>query len=193
MRFYCLPSRWWFFFASSIADANQRYQEAPFRALMGNERFEALIEGKGGFPHYLGADLGAPNFTLKDRYGKDWTLADHRGRVVVLNFWSVTCKPCLQEMPTIETLNQVAQQWGDVDVVTVSTDAGWPAVQAMMNPNTRLTYLFDPDRSVVEKMFGTKLYPETWIIDKNGVIRVRYDGGLDWANPVALDMIAAYR
>ena len=134
-----------------------------------------------------------PDFTLKDRFGKDWTLSEHRGRVVVLNFWTVTCKPCLQEMPTIETLGQVAKRWGDVDIVTVSTDAGWDVARPFVNPNSRLTYLFDPKQTVVRDAFGTKLYPETWIIDKKGVVRLRYDGVLDWADPVALDMIAAYR
>ena len=151
------------------------------------------MAGEGGFPHYLGQDLLAPDFTLRDRYGKPWKLSDHRGKVLVLNFWSVTCKPCLQEMPTIETLGQVARGWGDVDVVTVSTDPGWDEVKAVLDPQTKLTYLFDPEAKVVTDMFGTKFYPETWIIDKQGVIRFRFDGARDWAAPVALDLIAAYR
>jgi len=49
--------------------------------------------------------------------------------------------------------------------------------------------LFDPDKAVVRGKFGTRLYPETWVIDPEGVIRVRIDGGRDWASPVALEMI----
>jgi len=46
---------------------------------------------------------------------------------------------------------------------------------------------------VVTDAFGTKLFPETWIIDKNGVVRLRFDGAFDWSSPVALDLIRAYR
>ena len=49
------------------------------------------------------------------------------------------------------------------------------------------------DRAVVTDAFGTKLFPETWIIDKNGLVRLRFDGAFDWASPVALDLIRAYR
>ena len=45
------------------------------------------------------------------------------------------------------------------------------------------------DKSVVRGMFGSRLYPETWVIDPDGVIRVRVDGGKDWAAPIALEMI----
>jgi hypothetical protein len=49
------------------------------------------------------------------------------------------------------------------------------------------------ERKVVTEQFGTKLFPETWIIDANGLVRFRYDGALDWSDPVALDLIRAYR
>ena len=43
------------------------------------------------------------------------------------------------------------------------------------------------------EQFGTKLFPETWIIDADGLVRFRFDGALDWSDPVALDLIRAYR
>ena len=49
--------------------------------------------------------------------------------------------------------------------------------------------LFDPERRVVTDLFGTTLYPETWLIDSQGVIRVRVDGARDWSRPVALEVI----
>lgn len=50
-------------------------------------------------PDYLGADRRAPDFTLKDLRGAEVSLASLRGKVVVLNFWTKTCGPCLEEMP----------------------------------------------------------------------------------------------
>ena len=182
-----------FLFAGAVADARQRTLEAPFRAVLGNGRFEELMEGKGGFPHYLGSRLSAPDFTLPQRSGEPWTLSEHRGKVIVMNFWTVTCKPCIQEMPTIETLAQIAEGWDDVEVVAVSTDQSWAEVDAVVERDSRITHLLDPEAEVVMGRFGTRLYPETWIIDTNGEVRFRYDGALDWSNPVSLDLIRAYR
>ena len=51
----------------------------------------------------------------------------------------------------------------------------------------------DVQGAIVNGKFGTKLFPETWIIDADGIIRLRFDGALDWSDPVALDLIRAYR
>jgi hypothetical protein len=49
--------------------------------------------------------------------------------------------------------------------------------------------LFDPQRSVVTGKFGTRLFPETWIIDPEGVIRARFDRAIPWDNPVLVDYL----
>ena len=182
-----------FIFTGAIADARARAREAPFRAVLGNARFEALMEGAGGVPHYLGASLRAPDFTLPEQGGGEWKLSDHRGKVIVMNFWTVTCRPCIQEMPTIELLAEIVEPWGDVEVVAVSTDRSWAEAETIIARTSRITSLLDTERAVVNEKFGTKLFPETWIIDGDGVVRFRYDGALDWSDPVALDLIRAYR
>ncbi len=182
-----------FVFAGAVADARARASEAPFRAVLGNARFEELMDGQGGVPHYLGASLLAPDFTLPEQSGGEWKLSDQRGKVVVMNFWTVTCRPCIQEMPTIELLADITKDWGDVEVVTVSTDRNWAEVEAIIPKNSRITSLLDAERKVVTDGFGTKLFPETWIIDKRGLVRLRFDGAFDWASPIALDLIRAYR
>lgn len=182
-----------FIFAGAIADSRARAGEAPFRAVLGNARYEALMDGEGGVPHYLGASLRAPDFTLPEQGGGEWKLSEHRGKVIVMNFWTVTCRPCIQEMPTIELLAEIVEPWGDVEVVAISTDRSWDEASTIIAPTSRITSLLDADRAVVNRMFGTKLFPETWIIDADGVIRFRYDGALDWSDPVALDLIRAYR
>lgn len=182
-----------FIFTGAVVDARARAREAPFRAVLGNARFEALMDGAGGVPHYLGASLLAPDFTLPEQGGGQWTLSEHRGKVVVLNFWTVTCRPCIQEMPTLELLAEIVEPWGDVEVVAVSTDRSWDEVETIIPRSSPITSLLDADREVVNGKFGTKLFPETWIIDEDGVIRLRFDGALDWSDPVALDLIRAYR
>ncbi len=182
-----------FVFAGAVVDARARASEAPFRAVLGNGRFEELMDGQGGVPHYLGASLLAPDFTLPGQSGGEWKLSDQRGKVIVLNFWTVTCRPCIQEMPTIELLADITEDWGDVEVVAVSTDREWAEVEAIIPSRSKIISLLDSKREVVTDAFGTKLFPETWIIDKKGVIRLRFDGGFDWSSPVALDLIRAYR
>ena len=180
-------------FAAAVADARARAREAPFRAILGNARFEQLMEGRGGVPHYLGASLLAPDFSLPQQGGGQWTLSEHRGKVIVMNFWTVTCRPCIQEMPTIELLAEITESWDDVEVVAISTDRSWAEAETIIPRSSRITSLLDSERKVVTDKFGTKLFPETWIIDPDGLVRFRFDGPLDWSDPVALDLIRAYR
>jgi peroxiredoxin len=135
--------------------------------------------------------LRAPDFTLPDKDGKPWKLSDQRGKTVVLNFWSITCQPCVEEMPSLIELAELASRQDDLEIIAISTDANWKAVGALFPPHSKLKVLFDPDRKVVQGKFGTRLYPETWVIDRNGIVRLRVDGPRDWSAPIALDAIAS--
>lgn len=178
-----------FAFASAMRDGEIRRKEAPVRAMIGDESFDALARGETAPQHYMGNSRLAPDFTLTDRFGRPWKLSDRRGKVVVMNFWSITCQPCVEEMPSFEQLALMLRGRADVELVTVSTDAGWEQVSAIFPPDARLNVLFDPDKAIVRGKYGTRLYPETWLIDGNGVIRLRVDGARNWGNALALDVI----
>ncbi|MET0287386.1 MAG: TlpA disulfide reductase family protein [Polyangiales bacterium] len=178
-----------FMMVRGFAEGELRRKEIPLRALIGDEAFEGFRDGEQPKLHYFGNDRLAPDFTLKDKDGNEWRLKDHRGKTVVMNFWTITCQPCVEEMPSFEQLSLVAKDRDDIEVVTISTDKGWGDVAAVIKPNSQLKVLFDPDKSVVRDKFGSRLYPETWIIDPEGVIRMRIDGARDWSAPVALEMI----
>jgi len=178
-----------FMMVRGFAEGEARRREVPLRALLGDETFEAFRDGETPKSHYYGNDRLAPDFTLRDKDGKEWNLKDHRGKTVVLNFWTITCQPCVEEMPSFEQLALIAKERGDVEVVTISTDKGWSDVATLFKPGSQLKVLFDPDKSVVREKFGTRLYPETWVIDPDGVIRLRIDGGRDWSAPIALEAV----
>jgi len=149
-------------------------------------------------PDYAGAERRAPSFTLNDMTGKAVSLDSYRGKVVVLNFWTKTCGPCLEEMPTIADLTRILAPKTDVAVVTVSTDEGPDDVRdtlkGVLGAEAPFTVLFDPDgKNVVSGKFGTHLFPETWIIDKNGIVRARFDGGRDWSSPAVVELIDEVR
>lgn len=181
-----------FMFTRAMADGELRRREAPLRALLGDAAFEANQHGDITEQHYIGNRLSAPDFNLQDRHGKPWKLSDQRGKVVVMNFWTVTCGPCIEEMPSVLELAQIAQQNEDLEVVAVTTDDGWDAISSVIPEKSALTILFDPKKKVVRDAYGTRLFPETWVVDRRGVIRLRVDGPRDWSGAVAIDAIESF-
>jgi peroxiredoxin len=148
-------------------------------------------------PDYLAADRRAPDFSLKDMKGNTVTLESLRGKVVLLNFWTKTCGPCLEEMPELAELTKIVRDRPDVAVVTVSVDDSAddikPTLQTVLREEPPFAVLVDPGAKVVNGKFGTRLFPETWFIDKRGVIRARFDGAREWTNPLVVNFIDALR
>jgi peroxiredoxin len=149
-------------------------------------------------PAYAGADRRAPDFTLKDMKGQSVSLSAYRGKVVVLNFWTKSCGPCLEEMPELAELARILAPRDDVAVLTVSTDEGPDEVKGVLKSVLReetppFTVLFDPESDVVGGKYGTHLFPETWLIDKRGVIRARFDGARQWTSPAVVELVDSLR
>jgi thiol-disulfide isomerase/thioredoxin len=147
-------------------------------------------------PNYAAYSRKAPDFELSNLKGKKVRLSDYRGRVVILNFWSKSCPPCLEEMPSLAELGQELLHRTDVVLLTVTTDESAADAtktlqsilgESMPNGTPPFEVLVDPEAQVVGSKFGTKLYPETWIIDADGVVAARVDGARDWADPVVLN------
>lgn len=134
----------------------------------------------------------APDFTLKDLNGKEVRLSDLRGKIVALNFWATWCPPCREEVPSLMRLNQ-AMAGKQFQMLAVSQDEGGKeAVEAYFRKSSNnLPALIDSDQKV-GKRYGLTGVPETFIIDKNGVILKKIVGGLDWSGPeVIRDLTAA--
>lgn len=181
-----------FMLASAFADGETRRREAPLRSLLGDDAYEALVRGRPTEVHYLGNDRVVPDFELQDQNGETFRMADARGRVVVLNFWTVTCGPCIEEMPSLVELSRIVAERDDIELVTISTDRSWDDVRTVIPDGTPLRVLLDRDRSVVRGQFGTRMYPETWIVDRRGVIRLRVDGARPWSSAIAVDAIESF-
>jgi thiol-disulfide isomerase/thioredoxin/predicted RNA-binding Zn-ribbon protein involved in translation (DUF1610 family) len=155
-------------------------------------------------PAYAGRNRTAPDFMLPDLDGKSVQLSSFRGKTVVLNFWASWCAPCREEMPSLAKLAVIMKDQKDVVFVTVSVDEDTAAVkdtlrvliatdaeakEAIGDGPIPFVVLLDPEQKVVRDLYGTTMYPETWVIDKQGFIRMRYDGAFDWASAVAIDAI----
>ena len=181
-----------FMLTSAFADGEVRRHEMPLRAMLGDDGYEALARGETTEINYMGNERLVPDFELRDEAGETFRMRELRGRVVVLNFWTSTCGPCIEEMPNLVQLSRILAERDDIELVTISTDRSWEEVHTVLPPNTPMRVLLDADRAVVRGQFGTRQYPETWIIDPRGAIRLRIDGARDWSSAVALDLIESY-
>jgi thiol-disulfide isomerase/thioredoxin len=132
---------------------------------------------RGSHPEQLGTR--APVFALNDgEHAVD--LKRLRGRVVVLNFWASWCAPCVEELPSLEELQRDLPQ---VQVVAVSTDDDASAYARFLKQHSvsLLTVRDAEQRS--NAMYGTFRYPETYVIDKSGIIRRKFIGPQEWTSP----------
>lgn len=146
-------------------------------------------------PNYADRNRLAPEFELPSLGGGKVRLSDYRGKTVILNFWTKTCQPCLEEMPSIANLATALRSHSNVELLTISTDDTFEDVRATMQSvlgtEAPFPILLDPDAAVVTSKYGTKLFPETWVIGPDGVIRARFDGQRDWASPLIVDLANA--
>ncbi len=121
----------------------------------------------------------APDFTVNDGTSSVH-LASYRGKIVVLNFWASWCGPCIQETPGLEALHHDRP---DLAMVGVSIDEHPDAYrQFLARFHVDMTTVRDPGQSAA-KLYHTEGWPETYIIDRTGVIRRKIVGDPDWYNP----------
>jgi peroxiredoxin len=143
-------------------------------------------------PAYAARNRMAPDFELPALAGGKTRLSSLRGKTVILNFWTKTCRPCLEEMPSLANLAKALREHPNVVLLTISTDEtledARQTMQAVLGGDPPFAVLLDPGGEVVGGKYGTKLYPETWFIDGRGVIRARFDGGRDWASALSIDL-----
>lgn len=131
-----------------------------------------------------------------DASGKRVTMADFKGKVVVLNVWATWCGPCKVEMPTLARL-QAAYAGKPLAVVTVSVDKPEQLDQAraFIAANAPLAFYNDPTTNLPFEIDPPAVgMPTTLIFDAGGRQRGRVGGEVDWAGPQAkafLDLLLA--
>jgi cytochrome c biogenesis protein CcmG, thiol:disulfide interchange protein DsbE len=132
---------------------------------------------RGAHPPQL--NIPAPDFTVSD--GTDTIhLASYRGHPVLLNFWATWCEPCVIELPS---LLQLHRDMPNLTILAVSIDEDPDAYkQFIASRHIDLITVRDPSQSS-PKLFHTDMWPETYAIDQNGVIRRKFVGAQDWSSP----------
>ena len=131
----------------------------------------------------------APDYTFYDSSGKAVTLADFKGKVVVMNTWATWCGPCKVEMPTLARL-QAAYAGKPVEVVAVSIDTPEDAAKAVLfiAQNSPLKFYHDREMKLVFKIKAPGT-PTTVIYGKDGMEQARVAGDADWTSPEARALV----
>ncbi|HEY0264854.1 MAG TPA: TlpA disulfide reductase family protein [Granulicella sp.] len=135
---------------------------------------------RGSHPGNLGKP--APPFTVSDG-AQTIDLQKLRGQVVVLNLWATWCTPCLEELPSLE---EMQHQLPNVHVIGVSLDSDADLYRKFLTShNINFPTVRDPDGKV-NALYGTAQIPETYVIDRQGVLRRKYVSAQNWTSPEIL-------
>jgi cytochrome c biogenesis protein CcmG/thiol:disulfide interchange protein DsbE len=149
---------------------------------------------------FLPVEVGnqAPAFRATDLQGRPVSLEDLRGQVVLLNIWATWCGPCRDEMPSMERLQRELGPAG-LKIVAVSVDAapgargrsGQPGGDvAAFARELGLTFIIWHDPSgEIERVYRTTGVPESFVIDRNGVIQKKVIGATEWDTGPHPDLI----
>ncbi|HVG26982.1 MAG TPA: TlpA disulfide reductase family protein [Acidobacteriaceae bacterium] len=132
---------------------------------------------RGDHPEQIGRK--APVFAVSDGQSSV-DLGKLRGQVVVLNFWASWCGPCVEEMPSLEELQRQLPQ---VKIVAVSTDEDAAAYERFLQQHSISLMTVRDAAQRSNAMYGTFRYPETYVIDKTGMIRRKFIGAQQWTSP----------
>ena len=175
----------------------------PGKALPENVSSEAMpppVLGKKGSPDQPAVQSGsseastniapgspAPEFALNDLEDKKVTLSELRGKVVVLNFVSMNCPHCLQEMPSVAKLAEAMS--GKPFALYLVTSDDKPKVQAALGEmKLQIPALLDPEGKVADA-YGVEYTPTTYIIGSDGVVKDMVIGARNWADQSVVDYL----
>lgn len=134
------------------------------------------------------SDAPAPDFTLKSDSGKNLKLSEHRGEVVLINFWASWCGPCRQEMPLLSELHDKYKSLGfTVLGVNVEQDSA-AAKKLLKEMPVTFPVLFDND-STVSKQYDVIAMPSTVLVDRDGNMRYLHKGYKPGEEAIYLEMV----
>lgn len=146
--------------------------------LLGDVARDPLVRGQPA------PDFQAPRLDGREPVG----IADHRGRVVLINFWATWCKPCEDEMPAMQRLYRALQPHG-FELLAVSVDKDAPEVASFRDRmGLDFPILLDPDEEI-SRLYQTAGYPESLLVDREGIVIERYVGPREWDREAYVERI----
>jgi thiol-disulfide isomerase/thioredoxin len=131
----------------------------------------------------------APDFQLEDTEGNQVSLSGLRGKVVLVNFWATWCPPCIEEMPSMEKLNEV-MAGGDFVMLAINTEQNGRSLVPEFLKKSPYTFpiLYD-DKGVAQQLYGVYKFPESFIVGKDGTVVEKIIGPLNWSSPETIKFL----
>lgn len=140
-----------------------------------------------GIKHYT-EPITAPNFNLQDLHGVTHQLTDYQGKVVIVNFWAVWCRPCIKEMPSLQNASNQLQKH-DVHVIAINIGDQADKIRTFLKDRSLSILILLDQQSKVTASWEVLAMPTTYIVDPTGKIVMRVVGEYDWNDPDLLDQI----
>ncbi len=132
--------------------------------------------------------LQAPTIRLQDYHGSSYAFDEHKGQVVLVNFWASWCKPCVEEIPSLHRLRARIEDPA-FEIVTVNVGEERDRIANFLERvPVELPLLLDID-SKVAKEWKIYVYPSSYLVDDRGLIRFAYLGALEWDSPEIIAII----
>lgn len=130
-----------------------------------------------------------PDIELTDINQNKLKLSELKGSVVFINFWSTWCEPCIDELPSIELLFRRFSKYSSFELITILfKDDRQKAFRYMKEHGYTFPVYVNPDGSAAKK-FNITGVPETFIIDKKGVLRDKKIGPEQWDSPIIIETL----
>lgn len=123
----------------------------------------------------------APDLTLTDTAGVSRSLADYREQVVLVNLWATWCSPCKEEMPTLQAFYEDYKDQGFVVIAINDGDPAGDVVQFVEDYELTFPVWLDPTYIATEEAFHTLNLPASFVIDRNGTIRLAWVGEISFS------------
>jgi cytochrome c biogenesis protein CcmG, thiol:disulfide interchange protein DsbE len=140
----------------------------------------------GSRPPHVGS--AAKDFTVQDS-DHQVSLNQFRGQVVIVNFWATWCPPCQQELPSLIDMQNRLRGRG-VIVLGVSIDVDGDAYHRFVKQRgVNFITVRDPERKVPDT-YGTYGWPESYVIDRQGVLRRKIVGPINWDSPDVMQFLS---
>jgi cytochrome c biogenesis protein CcmG, thiol:disulfide interchange protein DsbE len=158
-------------------------------------RFVTVYNEQRHLRAMVNGDKPVPDFTWRDFDSNIHTLKELSGKVVVLHFWASWCGPCRTEFPALLMAAQILEKdavflaiSGDEDDMPARKFVAAAKSATGVRPDNVL-YGFDPMKTVIFDVFQTTAFPETIIIDSQGIMRKKLAGAQQWSSPEIINYI----
>ncbi len=134
-------------------------------------------------------ELAPPPIRLTDLEGRDFARDDYLGQVTLVNFWATWCPPCVEEIPSLNALQQ-SLAGEPFEIVSINYAEEEIAIRAFMERvPVDFTVLMDPEGAFTRR-WNVISYPSTFVIDRGGRIRYGVNAAIHWNDP---DVVARLR